>query len=304
MVDATAYEIAHSLPEQRLRRCLNRFYTGVYIDCNVAIDKSEISLSRRTEYAFEIENFRFLTLTTPPEFCKESLNHAWRLFSLRMKRAGLWGDYYAVREWNQRGTCEHLHVILRVRPICEAGFARVVRNHWTDCVNASLDVKRDTIITNVEPCYSRDGSVKGLANYVAKYLTKQALQFDTPSKVLERNNVVMDKGTDKFDHIEITTTSHDNGYLKRFGRGFWYSQNWIFRGWRLLSKFMWRLGHKLHNEQFVEWRRLPENIRPLRIVSAIVTAWQHGGRDLTWSITLAKEFRQIGIMWDGLKYEH
>jgi len=297
MLDATAcymsvYEITRPelLAKARLNRCLHRFYNGISLDCKVAANQSVIEKN----YAFEIENFKFLTLTTPEDFDKESLNHAWRLFSLRMKRRAMWGDYYAVREWNAKGTCEHLHVILKVQKLDYA----VVSEQWTHCVNASLGNKRKTIWTNVQHCYSRDGSVKGLANYVSKYLTKQTERLDmVGSKVLERHNVVMDKSTDKFDHIETTTTNHDNGYLKRFGRSYWYSFNWIFSGWRLITKLLWRLGSQVDMTRLIELKALSK-INRLVWTAKEFTAALKSGVKLSWSITLSKELRQMGILYE------
>ena len=57
--------------------------------------------------------YRFLTLTTPPDF-KGLIHDAWRKFLKRMRRRGIIREYYIVKEWNKAHTCQHLHVVLRL----------------------------------------------------------------------------------------------------------------------------------------------------------------------------------------------
>lgn len=207
-----------------------------------------------------------MTLTTP-EDCTANLHGAFVKFKLRLSRAGLLSDYFAVREWNERGTCEHIHLVMRVKHVCML----LIRLFWTLSLYGRLIPNRqDGLVV----CYCKEqyGDGKGLANYLAKYLVK-AIGED-----------------EKRDEI----------YYKRSGRTFWYSSEWIFRLWRPFTKLLWRFGEScelsyLHSIPFVRRKGV--------MINAVLGAWRRfkrGGIKLPWSITLARELRQLGLAWYGV----
>jgi hypothetical protein len=99
--------------------------------------------------------YRLLTLTTPPEF-KGDLHGAWRKFVMRMRRRGLMGEYYAVKEWNKAHTCQHLHVALRLGYI---GY-QVALQQWK-AITGAVWIHVDKVT-----------SARGMASYLGKYLNK------------------------------------------------------------------------------------------------------------------------------------
>jgi hypothetical protein len=99
--------------------------------------------------------YRLLTLTTPEDY-KGDIHQAWRKFVNRMCRRGMPREYYVVKEWNEKHTCEHLHVVLRLDYI---GYM-VARQQWQAVTGA--------VWIHVDKVYS----IKGMAGYLAKYLVK------------------------------------------------------------------------------------------------------------------------------------
>jgi len=137
--------------------------------------------------------YRLLTLTTPPDF-EGVIHDAWRKFLKRMRRRGLIREYYIVKEWNKAHTCQHLHVVLRLDYI---GY-QVARQQWK-AVTGAVWIHVDKV-----------RSVKGMACYLGKYLTK----------------------------------AYDNEPYKR---SYWYAYEWIYRKWRGFSKEMFKLGESITN---------------------------------------------------------
>ena len=96
-----------------------------------------------------------LTLTTP-EGCKEDIHNCWEKWVKRMRRRGYILEYYAVKEWNEKGTCIHIHVILRLDYISY----NIAREQWK-AVTGAVWIHVDRVHT-----------AKGMANYISKYLLK------------------------------------------------------------------------------------------------------------------------------------
>jgi len=99
--------------------------------------------------------YRLITLTTPETF-KGDVHDAWRKWVMRMRRRGLVREYYAVKEWNEKHTCVHIHAVLRLDYI---GY-QVARQQWQAVTGA--------VWIHVEKVFS----TKGMANYLGKYLNK------------------------------------------------------------------------------------------------------------------------------------
>jgi len=256
----------------RLYRCLHRFYSGL---------DNRIKINNEFEYRKDkfggrwvkyIPNVHFVTLTTPEDFDKKSLNDSWRRFSLRMKRKNLWGAYYAVREWNKKGTCEHIHVLFLLESQTDfESYCEAISYHWTCAVEGIRTSKKRVVLarriwTRLERVYTVDGSLKGLANYLAKYLVKQS------------------ENVDKYS-VE---------YLKRFGRGMWYSQNWIFPCWNTYSKLIYAFG--MGSVDFQKVRLKLAEYGKAWIVSSICGLWSKNRTRIPWSIAFARKLRYFGII--------
>ena len=99
--------------------------------------------------------YRLITLTTPENF-KGDIHQAWRKWIMRMRRRGLAREYYAVREWNEKHTCVHIHAVLRLSYI---GY-QIARQQWLEVTGA--------VWIHVDKVYS----IKGMASYLGKYLNK------------------------------------------------------------------------------------------------------------------------------------
>ncbi|BCT56582.1 rolling circle replication-associated protein [Dehalococcoides mccartyi] len=123
--------------EEKKQRKFNRAYQRFMLGC-----------SFKGEY-------RLITLTTPESF-KGDIHKAWRKWVMRMRRRGLAREYFAVKEWNARKTCVHIHAVLRLDYI---GY-QVAREQWRAVTGACW--------IQVEKVFSG----KGMANYLGKYLTK------------------------------------------------------------------------------------------------------------------------------------
>jgi len=111
------------------------------------------------------EKLLLVTLTTPESF-QGDLHRAWRLFTWRLRKRGLLRNYYAVREWNERHTCEHLHVVFQTRNELECSAIRLQWLLALRCVDKQLNA--DFVWTKHE--WARDRGQMGA--YLAKYLTK------------------------------------------------------------------------------------------------------------------------------------
>ena len=135
--------------------------------------------------------YRLITLTTPETF-KGGIHNAFRKWVQRMRRRGLVREYYGVKEWNEKHTCIHIHLVVRLSYIDY----QVALQQWKAVTGA--------VWIHVDKVYS----VKGMANYLAKYLIK--------------------------------------GYENTTGeRGYWYAYEWIHRKWRAFNKEMFKLGEKV-----------------------------------------------------------
>jgi hypothetical protein len=132
--------------------------------------------------------YRLLTLTTPESFTGD-IHQAWRKFVERMCRHGYKREYFAVKEWNQNHTCQHLHVVMRLSYI----EYQLARAEWQAVTGA--------VWIHIDKIYS----IKGMANYLAKYILKG--YQDNPGK-----------------------------------RGYWYSYAWIHRKWHAFNKAMYKYG--------------------------------------------------------------
>jgi len=230
---------------KRLKRALHRFYAGNQLEGQYVV----------------------MTLTTPEDYTGD-LHKAFVKFKLRLARAHLMSDYFAVREWNSKGTCEHIHIVMRCRRVCILLF----RLFWTLSLYGHLIPNRDD---GLVVCYVKKqyGDSKGLANYLAKYLMK-------------------DIGEEKLK---------DDAFYKRKGRTFWYSSEWIFRKWKAFTKVLWRFGSECEISYL---HSLKAAKRANVMMVAVLGAWRRfnrGGIKMPWSITLCKELRQLGIEWYGVK---
>lgn len=258
--------------KMRLYRALHRFYAG--LDNRIKINENyEL---RNDKYGGRwvkyIPNVHFITLTTPEDFEKKSLNDCWRRFSLRMKRENLWGAYYAVREWNKKGTCEHIHVLFLFESQKDfENYRESISYHWTCAVDGIRTSKKRIelsrrIWTRLERVYTVDGSLKGLANYLAKYLVKQT------------------------ENVE----KYSEEYLTRFGRGMWYSHNWIFPGWNTYSKLIYAFG--MGSIDFQKVRLMLAERGKTWLISSIIELWTKNRTRIPWSITFARKLRYYGII--------
>jgi len=265
---------------KRLKRQLHRFYAG----CDGTPGRNvQVVIKRQTCQRVQIEGLQFVTFTTPSSFSnvyrtwtdkygkihnETRLSHAWRKLALRQKRVGQWGPYFAVREWNKAGTCEHIHCIFKG---VKFDFKTLDKN-WSDCVNHEMDDNVGSVWVRVQDCYSQDGTIRGLANYVAKYLSKQ-----------------------------VAGDPMSESYLRRVGRNYWYSSDWIFPGWLTYSKLMWRMGHKINLDAGKQlFREVGRFVLKTRLLASFLSLWDRDVR-ASWSITLSKELRRIGLIWDGVR---
>lgn len=146
-----------------------------------------------------------VTLTTPETF-QGDMHRAWRLFMWRARRRGLMREYFAVKEWNEKHTCEHLHVIFRTED--ELSVA-LIRQCWTMAVLGASGKPQEycgknggcQIWTHHKWVYD----TAGMGTYLAKYLLK----------AMTENYAC---------------------------RSYWYAVDWICRGFAGFSKALWMLG--------------------------------------------------------------
>jgi hypothetical protein len=171
--------------------------------------------------------YRLLTLTTPESFSGD-IHQAWRKFVERMCRHGYSREYFAVKEWNENHTCQHLHVVMRLSYI----EYQLARAEWQAVTGA--------VWIHVDRIYS----IKGMANYLAKYILKG--YKDMPGK-----------------------------------RGYWYSYEWIHRKWHAFNKAMYKYGEIVSNvesELIHGLSELPEKIDYMnwRMQSACLKVVRYG----------------------------
>lgn len=136
--------------------------------------------------------YKLVTLTTPETF-QGDIHNAWEKWVKRMRRLGYHLEYYAVKEWNKKHTCVHIHAVLRINFIDY----KTARQQWREVTGA--------VWIEIEKVYS----VKGMANYLGKYLNKG--YADNPGK-----------------------------------RGYWYSYEWIHPKWHAFNKEMYKFGQSVH----------------------------------------------------------
>jgi hypothetical protein len=135
--------------------------------------------------------YRLMTLTTPENF-KGSIHQAFRKWLFRMRRKKVVLEYFIVKEWNERHTCIHLHMVLRLEYISYDW----AREQWK-AVTGALWIHVDKVY-----------SVKGMANYLGKYLLKS--YEDMPGQ-----------------------------------RGYWYSYEWIHPKWHTFNKTMFKYDESI-----------------------------------------------------------
>lgn len=104
-------------------------------------------------------SYIFVTLTTWPGM-QITLHTAWRRFCARMRRRNCLPAYYAVSEWNEKGSCQHLHVVMRLR----YAHWELMRQQWSKSCEYEGLLRIQIIATY--------GSAGNVANYLSKYLTK------------------------------------------------------------------------------------------------------------------------------------
>ena len=105
-------------------------------------------------------NFRFLTLTSSND-SPDSCQRDWRCLYMRLQRRGLIQAYIKVPELSKNGK-QHLHIIFRGEYIAQA----YISDMWQELHKAKIvDIRR---------CNLKRGK-KGLASYMAKYMSKENL---------------------------------------------------------------------------------------------------------------------------------
>lgn len=149
--------------DRKVRRALSRLYAGFDVepmkfDGNAAWRKKKGGDWKLTRTC---SNYVLVTLTTPEGHAVD-LNRAWRKFISRLARTGVSREYFAVREWNKRKTCEHIHAIFRASFI-DAG---VLRLHWKAAIGYT---GRFASWVHIDRMYDQE---KGIARYLTKYLVK------------------------------------------------------------------------------------------------------------------------------------
>ena len=124
-------------PTQKSKRCYHRVISGI-------------------ERGGQL---RFLTLTSSndsPDTCQKS----WRALYMRLKRRGLLEGYIKVPELSKNGK-QHLHVLFRGKYISQA----LISAWWQELHQAKVvDIRKVK--------YGR--SKRGIANYMAKYMSKDS----------------------------------------------------------------------------------------------------------------------------------
>lgn len=162
-----------------------------------------------------------VTLTTPAGYPVREIHHAWVKFRLAAKRRGVKFEYFAIREWNKKQTCVHVHVVfVGIRRID----FKILREAW------SKSLGKDFAWIHCDKLY---GESQGVARYVTKYLVKGMEGMEM-----------------SVEEIEFGTDS----YHKLGGRIFWYSQGYIYPGFADLSKRMYQCGRSQEDGEVVRFR--------------------------------------------------
>lgn len=104
--------------------------------------------------------YRLVTLSTPDSYHGDFHND-WTKLVRRMSRRGIPKHYFAVKEFNKKRTCKHLHVAMRLKWI---DFL-LLRQQW-NVITGAVWIHVDNITTN-----------RHMARYLSKYLTKSAEDF-------------------------------------------------------------------------------------------------------------------------------
>jgi len=241
---------------------------------------------QRLSVGGKIGRLVLVTLTTPESF-QGGLHRAWRLFCWRARRRGLLREYYAVREWNEKHTCKHLHVLFRTED--ELG-VQAVRACWLAAVNASESEARELNSAGVgshaagasgeeAAClpfsmvwthhkWVRDE--KGMFAYLAKYLLKSG--FEEPRK-----------------------------------RGYWYALNWVVRGYAGISKASYACGLKLGEMTVREWRAAKlVGLAQLAYLDMVGRFAHHAGVIVgrTLGDEVRKAYARCGIRVTEVKFEY
>ena len=102
--------------------------------------------------------FRFLTLTSSNE-SPDTCQRDWRVIYMRLQRRGLISAYIKVPELSKNGK-QHLHVIFRGEYIAQA----MISEMWQEIHKAK--------IVDIRKVNMKRGK-KGLASYMAKYMSKE-----------------------------------------------------------------------------------------------------------------------------------
>lgn len=102
--------------------------------------------------------YRLITLTTPEEYDGD-FHRDWRRLVERMHRRGIPREYFAVKEFNKKHTCKHLHVAMRLSWIDYM----ILREQWNQITGARW-IHVDKI-----------NNQKHMCRYLCKYLNKCAL---------------------------------------------------------------------------------------------------------------------------------
>lgn len=159
-----------SMPSAELQtkkhmKALSRFHKGFG---SIPLTTSNRQIWNRRSKTYEwkdcINEYILVTLTTPESF-GGNLNDAWRLFRLKLSRRGHNFPYFAVREFNEKRTAEHLHVVFRTVKVDY----KTLQQCWTQSVNYYLDQNINNVWFHVDWLQDQ----KGIANYLAKYIFKE-----------------------------------------------------------------------------------------------------------------------------------
>lgn len=238
-----------SSEERRLRRALHRFYLGKGIP----------------------GEYLLVTLSTPEWQYEDGawMHRTWRKFTMRLRRRELMREYFAVREYNKRGTCEHLHVVFR------AGYLPVeeLREQWT--LACGLDPAfHGYVWTHITRTYGGD---RGVAAYLAKYLVKAIagppvgddLGWPASSEALNASSPR--KGDSGSDVQELPERASKT-------RAFWYAQAWMAKRAMTVGRALLRFGAKLESADLVSVRASAQHWFSLGLTAVssgyITDAWE------------------------------
>lgn len=103
-------------------------------------------------------DLKLLTLTTPENY-KGDIHNAWLNFVKRMRRRGVVREYYVVKEYNKKHSCEHLHAVVRMNYV---EYMQALAQ-WKAVTGASW-IHIDGISKH-----------KGMMSYLGKYMNKNII---------------------------------------------------------------------------------------------------------------------------------